>query len=598
MTVRPPLLKRSLLSRRLAMCTLMGSLAACSPTESARPELTAETGPVATSPQALTVSPEIPLPTELYIAGQNLPAVAAANGIYLVVRKELVNSVPGIRAVRVRASDGAVLDSTPITLEIHSYQDPSALTDPWVTSDGTNFLVIYSSFNLGSRNAYNDIRGIRVRASDGAVLGTSSFSFSSTRDSFRPTVAFDGQNYLGVWEGWSVPRGGLPSEFALYGLRMRTSGQSVEDRAFAIAPNGYNPKLAYGGGSYLLAWSEGSDWGPVRVTAISPQGAGAPMPSLTLAANGHKPALAFDGTNFLVAWMGADGVLKARRVSASPLRVLDTADLTVGTGATSAATVTADSSSFRVTYVGTRGSASQIVSTRIQGTGEVGPEQVLSDMRITGGGDRVAVASLGPDQNLVAYTDFNPSMNRTTIHARRFSDPQAAPCTTPGAPILTVNGGTELTLECGSGTYTDQGAQAVDGCGNAVQVHAYNTGGNATGPGPNLGAEGTYSVSYAAWNTSGDVSVTRTVHVDDRTAPVLALKGAAHQTHTCGSQWVDPGVEATDACYGNLAGSVWRTGEVNGWAKGTYTVTYSLTDSGGNTATPVTRTVEVVNCPW
>ncbi|HZH13908.1 MAG TPA: hypothetical protein VE057_06065 [Archangium sp.] len=27
-------------------------------------------------------------------------------------------------------------------------------------------------------------------------------------------------------------------------------------------------------------------------------------------------------------------------------------------------------------------------------------------------------------------------------------------------------------------------------------------------------------------------------------------------------------------------------------------MTYSLTDSGGNSATPVTRTVDVVNCPW
>jgi hypothetical protein len=55
--------------------------------------------------------------------------------------------------------------------------------------------------------------------------------------------------------------------------------------------------------------------------------------------------------------------------------------------------------------------------------------------------------------------------------------------------------------------------------------------------------------------------------------------------------------QATDACYGDLSAQVGHTGEVNGWAVGTCTVTYWLTDGGGNSATPVTRTVDVVNCP-
>ena len=69
-------------------------------------------------------------------------------------------------------------------------------------------------------------------------------------------------------------------------------------------------------------------------------------------------------------------------------------------------------------------------------------------------------------------------------------------------------------------------------------------------------------------------------------------------THLCGSMWVDPGVEANDACYGDARSQVVTTGSVNGWAEGTYTVEYRLTDRGGNSATPVTRTVEVVDCPW
>ncbi|WP_224368778.1 immunoglobulin-like domain-containing protein [Hyalangium versicolor] len=173
----------------------------------------------------------------------------------------------------------------------------------------------------------------------------------------------------------------------------------------------------------------------------------------------------------------------------------------------------------------------------------------------------------------------------------------AAECSS-GAPSIVLNGPAELTLECGSSPYSDPGAQAFDGCGNPITLHSYNTGADSYGPGPNTSAEGTYSVSYAAWTEQGTANAVRTVNVDDRTAPTLTLKGGSQIVHTCGSQWVDPGVTATDACYGDLTLQVSRTGDVNGWAAGTYTVTYSVTDTGGNAATPVTRTVNVVNCPW
>jgi hypothetical protein len=43
-----------------------------------------------------------------------------------------------------------------------------------------------------------------------------------------------------------------------------------------------------------------------------------------------------------------------------------------------------------------------------------------------------------------------------------------------------------------------------------------------------------------------------------------------------------------------FSAQVWHTDEVNGWAVGTY----SLTDSSGGSATPITRAVDVANCPW
>ncbi|HYH98714.1 immunoglobulin-like domain-containing protein, partial [Hyalangium sp.] len=168
----------------------------------------------------------------------------------------------------------------------------------------------------------------------------------------------------------------------------------------------------------------------------------------------------------------------------------------------------------------------------------------------------------------------------------------------PNVPVLTLNGASAVMLECGLSTWTDPGARATDACGS-LEVHRYNSGSDAYGPGPNTGAEGSYSVQYLAWSTTGGtVSALRTVHVNDTTAPSLRLNGAAQMTHTCGSQFVDPGVEALDACYGNVSPTVRVTGSVNGWAAGTYTLRYDVTDSGGNSAAPVTRTVNVVNCPW
>ncbi len=179
-----------------------------------------------------------------------------------------------------------------------------------------------------------------------------------------------------------------------------------------------------------------------------------------------------------------------------------------------------------------------------------------------------------------------------------------------GELALTLLGSQEMTLECGVDTWTDPGAVATEWC-SMVEVQKYNSGDDDEdgvpgsedpddyGPGPGTSAEGSYSVQYIAWNAAGTtVSAIRTVHVNDSRAPTLALKGDAQMTHTCGSGWVDPGVEAMDACYGDVSPTVVPTGYVNGWVAGTYTETYTLTDSGGNSAPPVTRTVNVVSCPW
>ncbi|WP_224244782.1 DUF5011 domain-containing protein [Hyalangium gracile] len=168
-----------------------------------------------------------------------------------------------------------------------------------------------------------------------------------------------------------------------------------------------------------------------------------------------------------------------------------------------------------------------------------------------------------------------------------------------GAVTLTLNGEAEMTLECGVDAWADPGATATDGEGNPLPVVTYNSGSDEYGPGPQANAVGIYYVQYAAtdanWNLADAV---RTVNVLDTLTPTLTLNGEETIIYPCGSNFVDPGVTATDTCYGDLAGSVMVTGYVNGWVEGTYTLQYDVSDGSGHEAPAVTRTVEVVDCPW
>ena len=196
------------------------------------------------------------------------------------------------------------------------------------------------------------------------------------------------------------------------------------------------------------------------------------------------------------------------------------------------------------------------------------------------------------------YTPGTHQVTLTCTDASGLSSACEAAVTVVESQVtIVLNGEAQMTLECGPGTYTDPGAQGWDSCGNPLQVHSYNSGDDSAGPGPNPAVEGLYTVSYAAWDFSGrTANAYRYVHVDDRTAPTLRLKGEAHMTHVCGIPWVDPGWEASDVCYGNLDHAVFRTGDVMTHQEGTYTLRYELTDGGGNSAPALTRTVEVVGC--
>jgi large repetitive protein len=203
--------------------------------------------------------------------------------------------------------------------------------------------------------------------------------------------------------------------------------------------------------------------------------------------------------------------------------------------------------------------------------------------RITLSGTSAIVA---PGTYPITYNVTDPSGNAAPPVTRNVTVRDTV------APVVTITGEASMTLECGVDTYTEQGATAYDAC-HGDMTSAINIYGN----GANTAAVGTYSIQYGVWDSSGNTTMAlRTVKVVDRLPPVLSLVGPAVVQHECASgPYEDQRATATDACYGDLSLSVTTTGSVNAWARGSYTLTYNVQDSTLLKATPITRTVEVVD---
>ena len=160
--------------------------------------------------------------------------------------------------------------------------------------------------------------------------------------------------------------------------------------------------------------------------------------------------------------------------------------------------------------------------------------------------------------------------------------------TTP--PVVTLLGAPVINLVVGA-VYTEPGATAADVCGGDVSSAVSITGT------VNTSAPGAYTLTYRVRDMAGNYSapVTRLVNVTASGVPVITLNGAASVTVECGETFSDPNATAADAEDGNLTSAIVRTGVVNTAVPGTYTLSYNVTDSAGNAANTVTRTVTVAD---
>ena len=182
----------------------------------------------------------------------------------------------------------------------------------------------------------------------------------------------------------------------------------------------------------------------------------------------------------------------------------------------------------------------------------------------------------------LTYRVSDPSGNTTTS-----GDVRTVTVIDNLPPSITLQGGTPAAHECGS-PFTDPGATANDACAGDLTANINRTGsvdGSTTGQ---------YTLGYTVTDPSGLTANTqRVVNVNDTLAPQLTLVGSASQVVECGPGYQDPGATSADACAGNLDSQIQVSGAANSQVVGNYTVGYTVADTAGNTAGPLTRAVQV-----
>jgi uncharacterized protein (TIGR03382 family) len=209
--------------------------------------------------------------------------------------------------------------------------------------------------------------------------------------------------------------------------------------------------------------------------------------------------------------------------------------------------------------------------------GAVGTDQCAGNLPATASG---TVDPRVPGSYSLRYTVTDP-----TGHSAARDRMVAVSDTLP--PSITVLEPVEDSMECGA-PYVDPGATADDMCAGPLPVTVTRTG--------RSDRPGTFTLSYSAVDPAGHAvtsPVSRTVQVVDQTPPTLVLVEPIMQTVECATPWSEPGVAATDACFGDLTPDIARSGSVNTGTPGSYLLTYNVTDPAGQSAAPLQRTVSV-----
>lgn len=259
-----------------------------------------------------------------------------------------------IRAARV-SKQLTVLDPSGLTLDT----GVGIISRPSVASNGSSFVVAWDD--------YTNVFAAHL-SPGGVVTGGAPFGVATGAAAERnPSVATDGTGYLVAWED---QRAGSANA-DVYAARITGAGSLLDPGGFAVntaAGVQFYPVVAFDGVNYLAVWDDlGSGAGrSVRGSRITPQGAVLDTPSLDIWNPGSSsviPELASDGTNVLVTWRerpNAQYDVRGARVGRSGARLDAPFTITAAYNEQRAPKVATDGANFLVLWNDARTSPAQV----------------------------------------------------------------------------------------------------------------------------------------------------------------------------------------------------------------------------------------------
>jgi hypothetical protein len=206
------------------------------------------------------------------------------------------------------AAAGPVIGPERAIADLVGGQAQGTPRNPAVAFDGTNYLVVWEDDRFGY-----DVFGARVTPT-GTVLDPSGIPIATGPDrQMRPAVSFGGGTFFVVWD---TTHGDVyeDRQIDVVGARIDPSGAVLEPAPIPVttAPDTQTrPVVAFGAGLFLVLWEDrpvGSLRSVVTGTRVDLQGSVLDPLGLVLSTvpgNRFEPAVAYGAGSFLVVWRDA-----------------------------------------------------------------------------------------------------------------------------------------------------------------------------------------------------------------------------------------------------------------------------------------------------